>query len=130
MNKWKYNSDQTCYCDGTGTYDRGWYAVGRAGYECGTEPERGPFRQRGQAAKAAAEINAYNYQIIVGETGNECGHVHTSAYASDAAAVREAKRLCEAYRGDGWWRVECEGATVARGGRDNDKAESSARSEV
>lgn len=60
MNKWTYDSDQTCYCDGTGTYDRGWYAVGRAGYECGTEPERGPFRQRGQAAKAAAEIDAYN----------------------------------------------------------------------
>ncbi len=61
----------------------------------------------------------HNYQIIIGETGNECGHVTSSRHASDAAAVRKAKRLCAAYRGDGWWRVECAGATVARGGRDN-----------
>lgn len=59
------------------------------------------------------------YQIIVGETGNECGHVHTSEHVSDAAAVRKAKRLCAAYNGDGWWRVECAGETVARGGREN-----------
>jgi hypothetical protein len=60
-----------------------------------------------------------SYQIIVGETGNEVGHVTSSSHVSDAAAVRKAKELCAAYRGDGWWRVECAGATVARGGRDN-----------
>jgi hypothetical protein len=59
------------------------------------------------------------YSIIVGETGNECGHVTISSHVSDAAAVRKAKKSCAAYRGDGWWRVECAGATVARGGRDN-----------
>ncbi len=59
------------------------------------------------------------YQIIVGETGNECGHVASSRHVSDAAAVRKAKRLCATYKGDGWWRVECAGATVARCGRDN-----------
>ena len=59
------------------------------------------------------------YQIIIGETGNECGHVTSSSHVSDAAAVRRAKELCAAYRGDGWWRVECYGATVARGGRAN-----------
>ena len=57
------------------------------------------------------------YKITVGETGNECGYVTRSGHVSDAAAVRKAKRLCAAYRGDGWWHVECEGATVARGGR-------------
>ena len=59
------------------------------------------------------------YKITVGETGNECGHVTRSGHVSDAAAVRKAKRLCATYHGDGWWRVECDGATVARGGRDN-----------
>lgn len=59
------------------------------------------------------------YAIIIGETGNERGHVYSSAYADDAAAIRAAKRLCAAYRGDGWWRVECDGETVARGGRAN-----------
>ena len=60
-----------------------------------------------------------SYQIIVGETGNEFGHVTSSSHVSDAAAVRKAERLCAEYHGDGWWRVECAGATVARGGRDN-----------
>ena len=59
------------------------------------------------------------YRIIVGETCNECGHIRTSDHVSDAAAIRAAKRRCSAYHGDGWWRVECAGATVARGGRDN-----------
>ena len=59
----------------------------------------------------------HDYQIIIGETGNEYGHVTSSRYASDAAAIRAAKRRCAEYHGDGWWRVECEGATVARGGR-------------
>lgn len=59
------------------------------------------------------------YRIIIGETGNELGHVTNSSHVSDAAAVRKAKLLCATYKGDGWWRVECEGATVARGGRAN-----------
>ena len=59
------------------------------------------------------------YRIIVGETGNECGHVRIGKHVSDAAAIRAAKRRCSAYHGDGWWRVEAEGALVARGGRDN-----------
>jgi len=59
------------------------------------------------------------YRIIVGETGNGYGHVTISSHVSDAEAVRKAMRLCSAYHGDGWWRVECAGATVARGGRDN-----------
>lgn len=63
------------------------------------------------------EMKKQGYQIIVGETGNERGHVTDSSHFSDAAAVRKARRLCAAYRGDGWWRVECAGATVARGGR-------------
>ena len=59
------------------------------------------------------------YKIIIGETGNECGHATSSSHVSDAAAVRKAKRLCAEYHGDGWWRVESEGALVARGGRNN-----------
>ena len=64
-------------------------------------------------------MTKHTYQTTVGETGNECGHVTNSSHVSDAAAVRKAKRLCAPYRGDGWWRVECDGATVARGGRAN-----------
>jgi len=59
------------------------------------------------------------YRIIVGETGNELGHVTISRHVSDRAAIRAAKRRCAKYHGDGWWRVESEGATVARGGRAN-----------
>ena len=62
-------------------------------------------------------MTKHTYKITVGERGNICGHAQTSEHASDAAAVRKAKRLCAAYRGDGWWIVECAGATVARGGR-------------
>ena len=59
------------------------------------------------------------YLIIVGETGNECGYVSIGKHVSDASAIRAAKRRCAEYHGDGWWRVECAGATVARGGRVN-----------
>ena len=59
------------------------------------------------------------YRIIVGESGNEQGHVRVGQFADDAAAIRAAKRDAKCYGGDGWWRVECAGATVARGGRDN-----------
>lgn len=59
------------------------------------------------------------YQITVGETGNWYGHVTISSHVSDAAAVRKAKELCAAYKCDGWWRVESEGALLARGGRVN-----------
>jgi hypothetical protein len=73
-----------------------------------------------RVAKAVGQKEGkMKYQIIVGETGNECGHVTSSSHVSDAAAVRKAKRLCAEYDGDGWWRVECDGALVARGGRDN-----------
>ena len=59
------------------------------------------------------------YRITYGETGNQCGYIRTSKHASDVAAIRAAIRLCAPYKGDGWWRVECEGATVAHGGRAN-----------
>ncbi|NCB29760.1 MAG: hypothetical protein EOM63_08375 [Clostridia bacterium] len=64
-------------------------------------------------------MTKHTYQITVGMTFNERGHVTDSNHVSDEAAVRKAKRLCAAYRGDGWWRVEYMGSTVARGGRVN-----------
>ena len=64
-------------------------------------------------------MTKHTYQITIGETGNECGHVYTSEHVSGTAAIRAAKRMCSEYHGDGWWRVECEGWTVARGGRAN-----------
>jgi len=65
------------------------------------------------------KITKHTYQITIGETGNERGHVATSSHVSDTAAIRAARRLCAQYKVDGWWRVECAGATVARGGRAN-----------
>lgn len=58
------------------------------------------------------------YRIIVGETGNECGHVTVSEHVSDAAAIRKAKRMCRAYDGDGWWRVVRDCQTIGKGGRE------------
>ena len=57
------------------------------------------------------------YRIIVGEVGNEVGHVTVSEHVSDAAAITKAKRMCRAYDGDGWWRVERDGQTIDKGGR-------------
>lgn len=75
-------------------------------------------RPTGNPGKRRDEMKTkHAYQIIVGETGNERGHIHRSAHVSDAAAIRAAKRLCAPYSGDGWWLVECDGSTVARGGR-------------
>ena len=65
------------------------------------------------------EVKMKRYTITVGEAGNERGHSHTAYHVSDAAAIRAAKELCAPYRGDGWWRVEADGALVARGGRAN-----------
>lgn len=59
------------------------------------------------------------YLITVGETGNECGHSRAARVKDDAAAIRAAKRDVKCYDGDGWWRVECEGRSVASGGREN-----------
>lgn len=64
-------------------------------------------------------IKATEYQITVGETGNECGHVRTATLKDDATAVRAAKRAAACYDGDGWWLLTAGGQTVARGGRDN-----------
>jgi len=58
------------------------------------------------------------YRIIVGETGNECGHVTVSDHVSDGAAIAKAKRLCREYDGDGWWSVERNGQLVELGGRE------------
>jgi hypothetical protein len=58
------------------------------------------------------------YITVVGETGNEQGHVAEVSAANDAAAIRKAKRAVAAYRGDGWWIVRDDsGREVARGGR-------------
>ena len=60
-----------------------------------------------------------SYSIIIGEVGNEVGHVITISCVSDAAAIAKAKKECRAYNGDGWWRVERDGQTVDKGGRSN-----------
>ena len=60
----------------------------------------------------------YEYTIVVGETGNDCGHSTESEHVSDKAAIAKAKRLAADYDGDGWWRVDSYGQTVASGGRE------------
>ena len=54
------------------------------------------------------------YTIIVGEVGNEIGHVTTAEYATDADAVKAAKKAAKKYNGDGWYKITCQGQTVAK----------------
>lgn len=42
------------------------------------------------------------WQAIVGEVGNEQGHV-VGTYGSRESAERAARRAVRAYHGDGWW---------------------------
>jgi hypothetical protein len=72
-----------------------------------------------RAKQNGREMKTYTYKIIVGEVGNEVGHVTVSDHVSDKAATAKARRLCREYDGDGWWRVECGGQTVATGGRED-----------
>lgn len=58
-----------------------------------------------------------SYEIVVGETGNEIGHVAKSLHVSMEAAVRKAKKLCSAYDGDGWWLVRGDCGYHEHGGR-------------
>lgn len=57
------------------------------------------------------------YQIVVGETGNDFGHITDSSHVSDAAAIRKAKRMCAEYNGDGWWIVRDMTGGEAKGGK-------------
>ena len=58
------------------------------------------------------------YRVTVGEVGNEIGHRSTHYCASNAGAVRAARRACASYGGDGWWIVTgASGREVAHGGR-------------
>ena len=54
------------------------------------------------------------YTITVGEVGNEIGHEATTQHATDADAIKAAKKAVKAYNGDGWYKITCQGQTVAR----------------
>jgi hypothetical protein len=57
------------------------------------------------------------YEIIIGETGNERGHLVRERHISDDQAIRRARHKAGKYKGDGWWRVVCAGTIIAHGGR-------------
>lgn len=59
----------------------------------------------------------YEYEIIIGETGNEVGHTSKQRHDDDRRAVLAAKRAARAYKGDGWWIVRDDCGIVARGGK-------------
>lgn len=46
------------------------------------------------------------YRLIVGETGNEQGHIVPTAAKSDRGAAIALGRALAAYDGDGWGRIE------------------------
>jgi hypothetical protein len=46
------------------------------------------------------------YRVIVGEVGNEQGHIMPCNATTDAGARRVLARELAAYNGDGWGRVE------------------------
>ena len=54
------------------------------------------------------------YTITVGEVGNEIGHATTAKYATDAEAIKAAKKAVNVYNGDGWYNVTCQGQIVAK----------------
>lgn len=54
------------------------------------------------------------YTITIGERGNEIGHAEVNQYASDADAIKAAKKAVAPYNGDGWFKVTCQGQTVAK----------------
>jgi len=56
------------------------------------------------------------FAAIVGETGNEHGHVLHVGHDGDEA-MRVAIVECDRYNGDGWWLVRDCGQDWARGGR-------------
>lgn len=56
------------------------------------------------------------YVITVGKTGNNQGHAHKDYFTSDNNAVRRAKQIASKYHGNGWWKVERDGKTIAKGG--------------
>jgi hypothetical protein len=49
---------------------------------------------------------ATRYRIIVGETGNEQGHIIDSSAATPEEATLHMRRELEPYHGDGWGRIE------------------------
>lgn len=48
----------------------------------------------------------YMYRIIVGEKGNEQGHIIETSAATDDEALRALAAELAAYGGDGWGRIE------------------------
>ena len=53
---WKYDDDRVAHADGTGTYEKGWYAAAPSTAEAGQSPNAGPFATREEAVKRAEEI--------------------------------------------------------------------------
>lgn len=47
----------------------------------------------------------YKYRVVVGENGNEEGHIMTAGTTEAEAREALARELAK-YRGDGWGRIE------------------------
>jgi len=54
--KWHYEDENVAYADGTGTYEKGWYAASPSTVEAGQSPERGPFATRELAEAEALRL--------------------------------------------------------------------------
>lgn len=54
------------------------------------------------------------YRIVIGETGNEQGHIVATSAKTLEGAERALRRELDKYDGDGWGRVEVGDGTQAR----------------
>jgi len=65
--KWHYENENIAYADGTGTYEKGWYAASPSTVEAGGSPDAGPFSRRPTAEKRAKELARDEHEASVSE---------------------------------------------------------------
>ncbi len=53
-----------------------------------------------------ARISDSRYRLVVGESGNEQGHIIYTFAGSEQGARRALRREIAKYKGDGWGRLE------------------------
>lgn len=64
MSKWRYDTaDNVAFADGSGTYERGWYAASPSTVEAAGAPEKGPFGERADAVRMAVELARHENQV-------------------------------------------------------------------
>jgi len=53
-------------------------------------------------------METLGYRLVVGEVGNEQGHIVPCKAQTEAGVMRAAKRAVAGYRGDGWCMIQAQ----------------------